>query len=158
MTTGTVDAALAATWLTAGMSADTRARLAALGTLAEVPEGTTVVQEGVPCTSLGLVVSGRIALRLRLPGGDERTILTVDPGDVFGWSAVLPPAIATSTGTAVQPTLAVLFDGERLLEALAADCDLAAAIYRGLLASVARRLVATRLQLLDVYRAGGEPW
>jgi CRP-like cAMP-binding protein len=158
MEQGTVDRALASTWFTTGMSPDARERLAALGTLAEVAEGAAVVREGLPCTALGVVVVGRIALRLRLPGGDERTILTVDPGDVFGWSAILPPAIATSTGIAVQPTTAVLFDGERLSAALAADCDLAAAIYRRLLTSVARRLVATRLQLLDVYRAGGEPW
>lgn len=154
----TVDSALAATWFTAGMSAAARARLAALGALTQVEDGATVVREGTPCTSLGVVVAGRIALRLRLPGGDERTILTVDPGDVFGWSAILPPAIATSTGIAVQPTTAVVFDGERLSAALATDCDLAVAIYGRLFASVARRLVATRLQLLDVYRAGGEPW
>jgi CRP/FNR family transcriptional regulator, cyclic AMP receptor protein len=158
MNTGSVDEALAATWFTAGMSAAARTRLATLGSLADVEEGTAVVQEGTPCTSLGVVVSGRIALRLRLPGGDERTILTVDPGDVFGWSAVLPPAISTSTGIAVLPTRAVVFDGQRLSAALASDCELAGAMYGRLLASVARRLVATRLQLLDVYRGAGEPW
>jgi len=82
----------------------------------------------------------------------------VDPGDVYGWSAVLPPAIATSTGVAVLPTTAILFEGETLRRALATDCDLAAAIYGRLLVSVARRLVATRLQLLDVYGLGYEPW
>lgn len=158
MPTRDVDAALATTWFTAGLSADARARLAALGSLAEIVEGATVVREGSPCTSLGVVVSGRIALRLHLPGGADRTILTVDPGDVYGWSAVLPPAIATSTGIAVQPTTAVLFDGDRLTAALAEDSDLAALIYRRLLSSVARRLGATRLQLLDVYRAGADPW
>jgi CRP-like cAMP-binding protein len=88
----------------------------------------------------------------------DPTILTVDPGDVFGWSAVLQPAIATATGVTVQPTSAVLFDGGPLSEALAADCDLASALYRRLLMSVARRLGATRLQLLDLYQAGSEPW
>lgn len=149
---------LAATWFAADLSPEARDHLAALGTLTDIPEGTTVVREGMPCTSLGVVVSGRVALRLRLPGGQDRTILTVDPGDVFGWSAVLPPAIATSTGIAVVPTTAVMFDGDRLRTAFATDRDLAATIYSRLLVSVVRRLGATRTQLLDLYRSGDEPW
>jgi CRP-like cAMP-binding protein len=158
MTTPDLNAALDTTWFTAGLSSGARARLAALGSLVEIPEGTTVVREGEPCTYLGVVVSGRVALRLRLPGGEDRTILTVDPGDIFGWSAVLPPAIATSTGVAVLPTTALMFEGQRLSETLATDCDLASALYHRLLISVVRRLGATRVQLLDLYRAGSEPW
>jgi CRP/FNR family cyclic AMP-dependent transcriptional regulator len=158
MPTRDVHALLGTTWFAADLSPAARARLAALGTLAQIGEGATVVREGEACDSLGVVISGRIALRLRLPGGRDRTILTVDPGDVYGWSAVLPPAIATSTGVAVLPTRAVLFDGQALRSALAKDCDLAAAIYGRLLVSVARRLVATRVQLLDLYSPGYEPW
>lgn len=158
VTTDGLASAMAGTWFADGMPADVLARLADLGSLVAFPEGTTVVREGAPCASLGVVISGRVALRLRVPGGEDPTILTVEPGDVFGWSAILPPAIATSTGTTVLPTTAVLFDGVRLTAALDVDRDLAAIVYRRLLVAVARRLSATRLQLLDLYRAGGEPW
>lgn len=158
MTTLDVLPALDTTWFVDGMTDGARSRLAELGSLVHFAEGTIVVREGTPCTSLGVVVSGRVALRLRLPGGEDPTILTVDPGDVFGWSAVLPPAIATATGITVQPTTAVLFDGERLSRALTTDCDLASTLYRRLLVSVARRLGATRVQSLDLYRANTEPW
>lgn len=146
------------TWFGSNLATDTRERLAALGAVIDIPEGSVVVQEGSPCLALGVVVSGRIALRLALPGGGDRTILTVDPGDVFGWSAVLPPAIATSTGVAVAPSQAILFEGEALRTAMATDCELAAAVYQRLLVSVVRRLDATRVQLLDPYRSGYEPW
>jgi CRP/FNR family cyclic AMP-dependent transcriptional regulator len=158
MPTRDLRALLSTTWFAADLSPEAGRRLAALGRLTDIAAGTTVVREGAPCDSLGVVVSGRIALRLRLPGGQDRTILTVDPGDVFGWSAVLPPAFATSTGVAVMATTAVMFDGDKLRPALATDCDLAAAIYGRLLVSVARRLVATRTQLLDLYRPEYEPW
>jgi CRP/FNR family transcriptional regulator, cyclic AMP receptor protein len=158
MGTAALSTLLAETWFAASLSADTRARLAALGRVVDLPEGLAVVQEGAPCQDMGLVVSGRIALRLSLPGELHRTILTLEAGDVFGWSAVLPPAIATSTGIAIAPSRAILFDGDRLRKALAVDCELAAAIYQRLLASVARRLVATRVQLLDLYRSSTEPW
>jgi hypothetical protein len=42
--------------------------------------------------------------------------------------------------------------------ALAADPELAAVIYHRLLVVVARRLSATRVQLLDLYRAAATPW
>ena len=44
------------------------------------------------------------------------------------------------------------------LRRLPPDCDLAAVVHQRVLLAVARRLQATRLQLLDVYRAGHEPW
>jgi len=158
MATRSVAETLDATWFAGDLPAAARERLAALGRLVEIPEGASVVREGTICDSLGVVGSGRMALRLALPGGQERTILTVEAGDVFGWSAVLPQPIATATGVAVLPTIVVLFDAGRLRAALATDRELAAAIYERLFASVVRRLSATRLQLLDLYRPGLEPW
>jgi CRP-like cAMP-binding protein len=158
METSALTALLGYTWFGANLPASTRARVAVLGRLVEIPEGSVVVREGRPCEALGVVITGRIALRLGLPGGEDRTILTVEAGDVFGWSAVLPPAISTSTGIAVAPSTAILFEGDELRAALAADCELAAAVYERLLVSVARRLTATRVQLLDLYRSASEPW
>ena len=158
MDRSSLTALLGETWFGGRLGAGTRARLAALGQVVDIPEGAVVVQEGMPCLALGVVISGRIALRLALPGGQDRTILTVDAGDVYGWSAVLPPAISTSTGIAVTPSRAILFDGNDLRTALAIDCELAAAVYQRLLETVVRRLTATRMQLLDLYRPASDPW
>ena len=148
---------LGRTWFAEDLPPAALARLATLGELVDIPEGSLVVQEGAVCRSLGVLIEGRIALRLRHPGIADRTILTIEAGDVYGWSAVLSPSIATSTGIATTPGRAIVFDGERLLAALAEDCELGAVVYQRLLAGVARRLVATRLQLLDIYR-GPDPW
>jgi CRP/FNR family cyclic AMP-dependent transcriptional regulator len=157
MTTPAVAELLQATTF-AGFDPAILARLGALGRLIELPEGATPIREGAVCDWLGVVITGRFGLRLRLPGGQDRTILSVEPGDVVGWSTVLSPAVATSTAVAVLPTTAVVFDGVPLRDALASDCALAAALYERLLGAVARRLVATRLQLLDLYRPVAEPW
>lgn len=151
-------ALLTQTWFAAGMAPDLCARLSSIGRITELSAGTRVVQEGVSCPSLGVILSGRVALRLTIPGIGEHTILTIDDGDVFGWSALLPDSLATSTGVALVATTALMFEREPLLDRLAADSDLAAAVYPRVLAAVARRLQATRLQLLDLYRPGLEPW
>jgi CRP/FNR family transcriptional regulator, cyclic AMP receptor protein len=158
METTAIDALLETTWFASDLSARDRSRLAALGHLIEVPPGAVLVQEGLPCATLGVVAAGRVALRLSLPGGDDPTILTIDPGDVYGWSAVLPPAIATSTAVAITASRVIAFEGEPLRAALATDRELAASVYQRLLVCVSRRLQATRLQLLDLYRPAGALW
>lgn len=158
MTTNELAALLDATWFASELAPSTRMHLAAIGRLVVFPEGAVVVREGYPCDSLGIVVDGRIALRLAIPGGGHRTILTVNPGDVFGWSAVLPQPVATSSGVALVPTQAIVFDGPQLRAELDGNDGLAATLYSRLLVSVSRRLVATRVQLLDLYQSAGSPW
>lgn len=128
------------------------------GAVVGLQEGTIVIREGRPCEAMGIVLEGRIAIRLGLPPHAERTILTVDRGDVFGWSATLPGAVASSTCVAATAARVILFEAVALRTALESDEELAAVVYRQLLTCVARRLAATRLQLLDLYRAAVEPW
>lgn len=149
---------LAGTWFATDIPAEPLARLASLGKLVDHPIGAVVIREGQPCRELGVVISGLIAIRMHLPGGEDRTILTIEPGDIVGWSALVPPGAATSTAVAVARSTVVVFDGSVLSQALARDHELAAAVYQRLLASVARRLTATRVQLLDLYRPANEPW
>jgi len=110
-----------------------------------------MVREGQPTTGFGLVLSGRVALRLHVPGRGQVTILTVEPGDIYGWSAIVPPYRSTSTGVAVEPVRALVVDAVALRAALRADDALAASLYPRVLEAVARRLDGTRLQLLDLF-------
>lgn len=151
--------ALAGTWFGARLPEAARARLEPDLTVVEYAAGTEILREGEPTRSLGIVRSGRVALRLRVPERGPTTILTVEPGDVVGWSAVVPPHRATSTIVALLPTELLLIDGAALRAELAADPELAAPAYLSLLEALARRLTGTRLQLLDLFTmAGTEPW
>jgi CRP-like cAMP-binding protein len=160
MSMGTrTDVALASGWFGAGLSDATRARLAALADLASIPAGTVVLREGAAVDSFGVVVDGRLSIRLAVPGRGSATVLTIEPGDCIGWSALVPPHRATSTVVAIEPTTVVLFDGPALRAALDADPALAAAVLWRVLDAVSRRLTATRTQLLDLFsQTDREPW
>lgn len=154
-----MDDELALSWLTTNLDKATRATLSRIGTIVAVSEGTVLFREGEPTSALSIVLDGRVALRLRVPERGQVTIQTVEPGDVIGWSAVVPPYRATSTGTAVSDSTIARFDGPAIREALASDKDLAAALYPVLLTAVSRRLEGTRLQLLDLFsQRWVEPW
>lgn len=149
---------LANTWFASDMAPDLRASLTTIGQTVDHPAGAVLVRAGVPSPALGLVLEGRVAIRPSIPGLGTRTILTLEDGDIFGWSTVLSGANATSDAVTITPSRVILFERAALLAAFDADPRLAAAVYRKVLEAVARRLQWTRLQLLDLYRVGNEPW
>jgi len=154
-----LDDNLAAAWLTHSLSPHARIRLAELGRLEAVEDGNVLMREGEASDFLAIVLEGRVALRVRVPERGQVTILTVEPGDVLGWSAVVPPYRATSTAVALTPTEMAYFEGPALREALESETELAAELYPVLLSAVARRLEGTRLQLLDLFsHRWVEPW
>jgi CRP/FNR family cyclic AMP-dependent transcriptional regulator len=158
-TAHSVDEKLAAAWLTRGVRPEVRAKLAAMGEVRKVPTGETLMRQGEQPQVVAVVIEGRVALRLRVPERGAITILTVEPGDVLGWSAVVPPYRATSTIVALTDSELLTFDAGALRHALESDDALAAQFYPVLLNAVARRLEGTRLQLLDLFSERWvDPW
>ncbi len=144
-------AALSSSWFGAGLSPDTIARLAAIAEVRELDAGTALTQEGQITEDVAIVLSGRVALRMLVPERGMVTILTVEPGDIVGWSAIVPPHRATSTCIAIEPVRLLLLPGDALRSLLRTDHALAASVYPRVLQAVSRRLSATRLQLLDLF-------
>jgi CRP-like cAMP-binding protein len=141
------------TWFGAELAPETQERLARLGQMTDFAVDEVLLQEGEEATELGILISGRLALRTLVPERGPITILSVEPGDIFGWSAILPAMKAQSTVIATQPSRALVIEGSVLRAALKEDHALAASLYPRVISAVGRRLRATRLQLLDLYSA-----
>ncbi len=146
-------ALLNSTWFASGLDPATQTRLASLAEPFSAEPGVELFREGDSATIFGVVAHGRIALRTHVPERGDYTILTIEPGDVFGWSALVPPYRSTSTGVAIEAVEAIVFEVPALRAALREDAPLAQAIYPRLLVAVNRRLNATRVQLLDLFAA-----
>jgi CRP-like cAMP-binding protein len=146
-----VAARLTGTWFGESLSSQTRERLGAIGELRRVDAGAVLLREGAECDRFGILLDGLLSLRVAVAGRGRATLMTVEPGETFGWSAVVPPYRSTSTVVALQPSGVLVFDAEQLRALLRDDDALAATIYPRLLQCVSRRLVATRTQLLDLY-------
>jgi CRP/FNR family cyclic AMP-dependent transcriptional regulator len=153
----TVTAALGTTWFGSGLSPHARSRLAECATLRDHQAGETILREGDETALFAIVTRGRVALRMHVPERGPVTILTVEPGDVLGWSAVVPPHRSTSTAVTIEPTTLLSFEPRRLRALLEADLPLAATLYPRLMEAMGRRLGATRHQLLDLYAQQAEP-
>lgn len=142
------------------LSPDVRDRLLPLGRHVGYETGDVFLHEGEDTPYLGVVESGRVALRYRVPEiGNRVTIVTIEPGELVGWSAVVAPYRATVDAVATEPVRLLVFEAQRLREHIASDQALAAELLPIVLESVSRRLTSSWHQLLDLFAARGiGPW
>jgi CRP/FNR family cyclic AMP-dependent transcriptional regulator len=136
---------------TQGMDADQLELLAEIATPVQWAAGETVFREGDLDSMLYVVERGRVAIEVTIPGRGRVSILTVGPGEVFGWSSVFHDRPKTASARATEPTRALALDAARLGALCDADPRLGYLLTRRILEVVAERLKATRMQLLNVY-------
>ncbi|MES2210285.1 MAG: cyclic nucleotide-binding domain-containing protein [Chloroflexota bacterium] len=136
-----------------------RDRLAAVVARLDLDAGVTFMHEGETTDFLAIVVEGRVGLQMRVPERGAITILTLDPGDIVGWSAIVAPYRATTSASTLEPTELAIVEAETLRDLLAHDPELAAALLPLVLDTVVARLAATRVQLLDLFQGREtDPW
>jgi CRP-like cAMP-binding protein len=147
------------TWFGSGLSGSIKERLAGMAREYEAPARTRLLREGDETRELSVLIEGRVALTEHVAGRGSVTLMTVEPGDIFGQSALVAPYRATSTVVSLDAVRVVAFDAAELREQIRSDCELTAGIYPKIAEALARRLEATRQQLLDLYGSEEtEPW
>jgi len=136
---------------TQGLEPDQQDRIADIASARDWNVGVTVFREGDLDSNLYVVEEGRVAIEIAVPGRERLTILTVGPGEVFGWSSLFLQRAKTASARTVEPTRAVVLAADPLREICDADPRLGYLLTRRILDVVSERLKATRIQLLDIY-------
>jgi CRP/FNR family cyclic AMP-dependent transcriptional regulator len=119
-------------------------------------EEQIIFREGDPSSFFYLILSGHIALEVLAPGHVLR-IQTIGEGEELGWSSLLSSVNKQFQARCLEPVTAFAFDGAQIIARCEDDPAFGFRLLRRVLTTVADRLRATRLQLLDVYakRGGG---
>ena len=141
------------------LSTSSRERLTAIAGRSAYEAGDVILRDGASTPFLGLVEAGRVGLRLSVPDRGIHTVVTIEPGELVGWSAVVPPYRATAEAVALEPTRLETYDAAALRSLLLTDRDLAAELLPVVLAAVSARLTTSWHQLLDLFGTGTvQPW
>ena len=130
------------------------ARITGIAEAAAFAPGETILREGSPTPFLGVVLAGRVALRLQVPERGAQTLFTVEPGELLGWSAVVAPHRSTADAVALERTDLITFEASALRSLLEADRGLAADVLQLVVESLSDRLTLSWHQRLDLF--GGE--
>jgi len=98
-----------------------------------------------------LIRTGTIALELHGAGRGAVVIETLHDGEVVGWSWLFAPYRLQFDGRATEPCSLVAFDAARLRAKCDEDHELGYQLMQRFASYMAVALMATRMQLLDVY-------
>ncbi|MFO1312894.1 MAG: Crp/Fnr family transcriptional regulator [Burkholderiales bacterium] len=125
-------------------------RLASLARDVRFERDQVIFREGDDCSEFYLICSGLVSLELVAPGHVFR-VQTLFAGDELGWSAVLMGSGKQFQARVLERVDALAFEASELLASCREDTAFGFALMQRLLAVVAERLQATRVQLLDMY-------
>ena len=106
-----------------------------------------------PADRFYVVRQGRVAIEISTPHLGPISIQTLDEGDVVGWSWLFPPHEWNFDARAILTTRVLAIDGRALREACDNEPAFGYEMMKRCSAVMCERLQATRLQLLDMYRA-----
>ena len=113
--------------------------------------GQIIFREGEAANQFYLVREGKLAIEVFAAERGALTILTVGPGEVLGWSWLVPPYCWKFDACALELTRAVALDGKCLRTKAEQNHDLGYELLRRIAQVMDARLHATRLQLMNVY-------
>ncbi len=151
MPTASVTDALARWPLPGGLPSDFVEVLAARARMLALAPGEFLFREGSDNGELFVVAAGSLGLDMQVPGRGQTRILTLGPGDLVAWSAILGDGRMTTSAVALEPAELVALPAAYVLELCEAQPALGYRFMRGVAQAISRRLVGTRLQLLDLF-------
>ena len=141
---------------TSDLSAEEQQQLAAISRYEDFSRNETVFTEGTEHRDLYIILSGRVEICMTIPARGCLPVLTLEEGDLVGWSSFLKQGEMTATGIAVEQTRVIAIDAAALAEVCEQDHDIGYQIMRRVALSLSQRLVASRLQVLDMYAVSDE--
>lgn len=117
-------------------------------------EGQYIFREGEEADRFYIIRHGTVSLELYVPQKGPVAVQTLAEGEILGWSWLIPPYKWMFDARAVERTRAIALDGKCLRNKCEADHDLGYEMLKRFSHEMGERLVATRLQLLDLFKAG----
>ncbi|MGW5118564.1 cyclic nucleotide-binding domain-containing protein [Streptomyces noursei] len=137
-----------------GLPPNGRERLLAFAHEVTIPEGDRIFEEGRAADQFWIIRTGSVNLDVRLAGRRPAVVDVLGPGDLLGWSWLVPPYRWRMGAEAFTLVRAHVFDATGVRALCEADPVLGLAVTRRVLDVVARRLSATRHRLIDPGGAG----
>ncbi len=140
--------------LTGGMPASAVDQLTNIAQLKCYATGRVLFNESVYHSKIHILCDGLVTMEMRVPGHGMRKILTLGRGELLGWSSLLTDGVMTSTAIVTEDTKVIEFSTVELKSLCEQNHELGYCVMRQVAVALARRLLATRLQLLDLFRDG----
>lgn len=151
MMTLSVDEALQSLSIAEGLPEAVIMQLTASASLENVSAGTILFREGVEHDAFSVIIGGHVGLEMNVPGRGGVRILSLGAGDILAWSALLASGRMTASAVTMSDVQLLTFRGSELCRLCESNHELGFHLMSRVAAALSRRLLATRLQLLDLF-------
>lgn len=110
--------------------------------------GARIFEEKALARNLYLILEGKIEIKIHC-AGDERVVVIdqIEPGEIFGWSAVTEPYTFTAAAWTLEKTKLIVLKGERLKELFEKNNHLGYRVVKEIASVISRRLKAAESKL-----------
>ncbi len=129
----------------------TRGELARVSIIREFPADALLFNEGEAHGRIYVIWQGAVVLDMNVPGRGAVRILSLGPGDLVGCSPICGEARMTARATTQGETVTLVIPADQLMALCQRDHEVGYHVMRQAACAMQRRLVATRLQLLDLF-------
>lgn len=134
-----------------------------------IEAGHYFFHEGDSLKSIFFVLEGNIDITVGIPDrsvkqdvregimgnfiAEDVTVNNVTPGQIFAWSAMIPPNVSTASATSTVPSRVVAFDCEKLIHAFQKDSNFGYRMLQKVAGVIRQRLRDMRRQSLAFVHA-----
>ncbi len=125
-------------------------RLAEISRSLSFPAHREIFHQDDPGKDVYFIVSGEVSLITCTPRVGCRQLMKVEPGELIGWSPLLGTGNLTDTARTLTPTELIAANGDKILEQCALEPRFGFEFMHRAAQTLASRLSATRMQLLDM--------
>lgn len=146
-----IDARIAALPFFDGLPPEYLRMFADCATVQPWTAGDFVLREGKPAQSFHILLDGGVLIQNNA-GSRTIPIQSLGAGEVLGWSWMLPPYTWHFDAVATEPTETLTVDALCIRGKCEVDSRLECELYKRFSRLMVRRLLATRLQLVDAYQ------
>jgi CRP/FNR family cyclic AMP-dependent transcriptional regulator len=116
--------------------------------------GQFVFHEGGEAVKMYLLLQGQVEMVMNTNGAGthQAVVMTVQPGDIFGWSALVEPYQLTASARCATRVRVIAIAAPGLRALMAVSCALGFRLMQRACQASSARLAATRMQLLSTVR------
>ncbi len=112
--------------------------------------GSVIFTIGGSATDVYLLKAGKVEIQIEFKIYEQEvraTVYTVGKGEIFGWSALVPPHRLTASARCQGKADVIMINGKELLEVLEKDKRIGYVVMKNLSALISSRLASTTIAL-----------
>ncbi len=123
--------------------------LAGMCTIREFKVKEIIFEQYDELSDVYVLIEGTLSLGISLAREKRIHLGTIEPGQLFSWSAVFSPYISTAWVMALTPARVIAVDAGMLNAEIDRDCDFGFKTMSKIAQTISQRLSDTRFQLMN---------